>query len=685
MSELLAPCGSYEALTAAVRCGADAVYLGGKDFSARQNAGNFSDEELKSAAELCHLHGMKIYRAINTLVFDSQLEEVKNALRVSAECGVDGLIIQDLGIARLAREIIPDMPLHASTQMTIYSPAGAKIAREMGFVRVVAARELPLENMRELALSGAEVESFIHGAQCMCVSGQCLLSAAIGGRSANRGRCAQPCRLPFSALAGAERYDLSLKDMSLFGRLNEMKDAGVVSFKIEGRMKRPEYVAAAVTAYRHELDGEGNPDDERVLRSVFSRSGFTHGYLDGAPSPEMFGVRSKEDVVAAAEVLPQLQSLCARERKCADIRFFIEIHAGEPVRLSASDGSRMVIVTGAVPEKAINRPTDLSSVERQLSKLGDTIYSLAGVRGNIEDGLIIPAAELNRLRREAVAQLDRERIAANTPKIRFIDKDISTVKLSHHAKSSAPEIRVRLERAEDIKEVPEEISSVILPLRECFKIPPSERIIIAPPAFSFNEEELRQNLHKLRSVGFSRLLCENISHIFLGREEGFTLHGSARLNVTNSYALAELRDLGLYDCTLSAELRFSQINSIDSEIPTGIIAHGYLPLMMTVNCPIKNRSGCKGCRKEQRYLTDRTGEKFRVLCPRERGLDYAELLNPHCLYTADKLGALTNAAFIELRCPAGENISEIVRKYQSGEKNDIYENTTCGLYFRGVK
>ncbi|MDE6595155.1 MAG: U32 family peptidase, partial [Oscillospiraceae bacterium] len=330
--ELLAPAGSMESVLAAVRCGADAVYAGGERFSARANAANFPDAELEKAVRYCHLHGVKLYRAMNTLVFGSEIPDFVEAAKRSAEIGVDGLIVQDLGAARLLRQVLPDMRLNASTQMTIHTPEGAFLAAELGFSRVVAARELTIEQLQRLTETGIEIEAFIHGALCMSVSGQCFMSALIGSRSANRGMCAQACRLPFGAVKG-DRYDLSLKDLCGIPHINKLTKIGVASLKIEGRMKRAEYVAAAVTACRAALDGK-EPDLE-TLQAVFSRSGFTDGYLTGETGTAMFGYRRKEDVTAAEAVLPTLRELYRKESKAAGCSadFSVKIQQGEPVKL----------------------------------------------------------------------------------------------------------------------------------------------------------------------------------------------------------------------------------------------------------------------------------------------------------------------------------------------------------------
>ena len=410
--EILAPSGSMESVRAAVRCGADAIYLGGKEFSARANATNFTDEELCEAVRYCHLNGVAVHQAINTLATDGQLSEVVKTAKRSAEIGVDAFIIQDLGVAAEIRKAVGNIPLHASTQMSIHSEEGVLLAKDLGFSRVVVSRELSFKEIEHLCTLGIEIECFVHGALCMSVSGQCYMSAMIGSRSANRGLCAQSCRLPFSAKKGVDYNALSLKDLSYIEHIRELELIGVASLKIEGRMKRPEYVAGAVTACRKALDGQ-TPDTD-TLKAVFSRSGFTDGYYCNRTGREMFGTRQKEDVVAAEKVLPELRELYKNEIKSREIYFSARIKKNSPVLLSASADGAEFSVSGNIPQSAEKKAIDSEYVSRQLSKLGDTVFSLGGIDCDIDDGLFLPASEINELRRNAVSGLSEELIKSRS-------------------------------------------------------------------------------------------------------------------------------------------------------------------------------------------------------------------------------------------------------------------------------
>lgn len=359
--EILAPAGSMESLIAAVRCGANAVYLGTKGINARRGATNFTFEELKQAVEYCHARDVKIYLALNILISDSERELAYKTVEAGLSLGVDAFIIQDLGLAKIIHSHFPTARMHASTQCSVNSPEGFKALEKMGFVRAVLPREMSLDEIREIRqATDMELEMFVHGALCMCVSGQCYLSAMLGGRSGNRGLCAQPCRLGFSADA-SRSCDLSLKDLSLIGNINEIAQAGVVSLKIEGRMKRPEYVAAAVTSCKKAIDGEYSASDENTLKSVFSRTGFTDGYFTGERK-DMFGTRQKEDVVAAKDVLKELSHLYDNENPLVPIDIEFICKANRKAELTARALGKTVTVTGTVPEKAINKPMTEESV-----------------------------------------------------------------------------------------------------------------------------------------------------------------------------------------------------------------------------------------------------------------------------------------------------------------------------------
>lgn len=409
MLEILAPCGGEESLEAALNSGADAVYLGLTSFSARRNAANFTSEQLKVSVEKAHRQGVRVYVTVNTLVFDDELSELKKTVLSIAEAKADGVIVQDFGAVKLFKECAPNLRLHGSTQMTVTSASGAEFAKKQGFSRVVLPRELSLEEIRNITSKvDIETEVFVHGALCVCLSGQCLLSAVIGGRSGNRGLCAQPCRLNYKC--GSRENVLSLKDLSLIENLRELEQAGVTSAKIEGRMKRPEYVAAAVSQCRKSLNGE-KPDME-LLRTVFSRSGFTKGYYCGKLT-NMQGIRQKEDALNAPQALTALKQLYKTPYKRFPLDMTIEIKANQPITFTAECNGITITLTGEIPQKAQSKSLTPEEVAARMGKLGDTVFEEGKTICETEEGLFLPASALNSLRREIIEQLSRK-IAQNT-------------------------------------------------------------------------------------------------------------------------------------------------------------------------------------------------------------------------------------------------------------------------------
>lgn len=676
--ELLAPAGSMESVLAAVRCGADAVYAGGERFSARANAANFSDAELEKAVRYCHLHGVKLYRAMNTLVFESEISDFIESAKRSAEIGVDGLIVQDLGAARLLRQVLPYMRLNASTQMTIHTPEGALLAAELGFSRVVAARELTARQIQRLTETGIEIEAFIHGALCMSVSGQCFMSALIGSRSANRGMCAQACRLPFGAVNG-DRYDLSLKDLCGIPYINKLTDIGVASLKIEGRMKRAEYVAAAVTACRAALDGF-DPDLE-TLQAVFSRSGFTDGYLAGETGAAMFGYRRKEDVTAAEAVLPTLRELYRKESKAdgCSADFSVKIQQGEPVRLEMVCKNINVFAEGALPQEAKNRPADEDFLKRQLDKLGDTIYTLGNISAEIDGKSIISAAGVNALRREAVQKMDEALIEAAKPQ--YCQESFVPAKKS--GRRYPDKIRVRVSDMEQLNAVPQYIEDIIIPIKLCVNINSGkDRYIVALPRFIDDEELLKKRLDDVKQMGFARILCTNLAHAKLGKEMGFRLCGDFGLNIVNPYSAMAAAEMGFEDVTAGFEAKLTDISAVCGTLPVGVIVYGRLPAMLTKNCPIRQAVGeCKSC---SGFLTDRTGRKFPVRCEKDPSGFSCEVLNSDVLMMTDRLGEISaDFAVLNFTDETGSEVSRITECCRS-RRRCLEKGFTRGLYYRGV-
>lgn len=662
--EILAPAGSMESLVAGVRSGANAIYLGGKSFNARRNAGNFDNEEMKKAVEYCHQRGVKVYLTLNIIVSDEEMREAYNAVKDALSNGIDAFIVQDIGVAKMIKEHFPTARLHGSTQMSIMSPSGAKAAEQMGFKRIVLPREMSLDEIKEIRENTSlELELFVHGALCMSVSGQCYLSSMIGSRSGNRGLCAQPCRLPFTA-GGNATHALSLKDLSLVGELDKL--VGITSLKIEGRMKRPEYVSAAVSAVKKAIDGKYTPSDEFMLRSVFSRSGFTDGYLNAKLGKNMFGTRQKEDVVSASNsVLKEIAKNYEKEVPLLPVNIDFVCKNGENALLKMTSGDKSVKVVGDVPEKAINKPMTAESLTERLGKLGGTQFYANEVNITVDDGLILPASKINEMRREAVEKLNK------TDKISFKYKAFDVVRAK--AKNSTPYATASFKSAAQIPDK-HPFKTVFIPIDSSVEDFVDNRAGVVLPRGLFGiENELKSKLEKLKKAGVNKALCGNIGSYQLCKDMGFEVWGDFGLNVFNSVS-ANLVERPI----LSFELTQSQINNINAP-DTGMLVYGYAPLMLTRNCPIKNDIGCFECNGHG-HLTDRKGMKFPVICS---DFPCVEMLNCVPTYMLDRLDEIhTDFIHFAFTVESKKQVENIISLYESGAKPDF--KYTRGLYQRGA-
>ena len=630
--EILAPVGAREQLYAAVRCGANAVYLGTGSFNARRNADNFEADNLKEAVDYCHLRNVKVYVTLNTLIFDRELNDLYHTVTAIARSNADGVIVQDLATARAVREICPQMPLHASTQMAVHNVSGAKALEDMGFSRIVLARELSLEEFRLIRQAvKVELEVFVHGAHCMGASGNCYLSAMLGERSGNRGLCAQGCRLNWVSQHGRE-YALSLKDMSYLDSISHLADIGVDSFKIEGRMKRPEYVAAAVSSLKNALSGNGY--DKESLRSVFSRSGFTDGYLKGKRSLDMFGYRVKDDVTSAQSVLKELEASYKNDIHPLPLQAELTLLADAPATLRLSAAGKAVTVEGDVAEVPRNAPLPYEIALRNVSKLGDTSFYIDSFSFSNDYGLTLSASAINGLRRKGVETLENE---LTLPRYEVFDKAPPKVERSYH--SGKPSYRVRLNSFAQFSPALTEAEQVILPIGEITSHLEelkafADKIVIELPALIYpkTEEKVLTELKMLKKSGFTKGITVNIGGIALLKNAGLSVLGGSGLNVTNTTALTEYSTMGVEDVTLSVELSERAINSIGGSISRGAIIYGYLPVMYMRACPQKGYDGCGKCNGST-TLTDRKGIQFPVLCHNK---EYSVLHNSVPLYIGDK-------------------------------------------------
>jgi len=686
--EILAPAGNLDSLLAGIHSGADAVYFGYGELNARRNAKNFDEQSLAEASRLCKERGVKMHMTVNTMVYDREYDDVLRTLEIACKYGIDALIVQDLGVAKIVREAAPEMKMHASTQLTVHNVSGAWQAKELGFSRVVLAREMSREEILQVTTQvPVETEVFVHGALCMCVSGQCYMSSVIGERSGNRGLCAQPCRLPFaSGIKGDSGYALSLKDLSLADRVKELMALGVDSFKIEGRMKRPEYVAAAVSQFKEAV--RGAQADMDLMAAVFSRSGFTKGYFDAKLGQEMFGTRQKEDVLASQKVLKKLSDMASKDVARVGVDFAFTMKENEPTVLSASDGEGHIVqAQGEIPQQALKAPTTEELVWRSLEKTGGTFYYLNSLTCDLGEGLIYPASQLNSLRREALDKLTQLRgeiheIPFHKPEKQPVPKHIGVQGEKLPLRAAVREISQITERMGEVCEL------ISVPLDELLKnknnlpkeIIPKISVSLPRVVFGDDEKYLAERLTECKHLGIKHLSTGNLGGVYLGRKMGFVLHGEFGLNIANAGCLAEYERLGLSDCLLSFELSLARARAVGGTLPRGLLIYGKLPLMVTRNCPIR-LSGCKDC-KGFGTLTDRKKEVFEVRCTGRR---YSEIFNSKPVYLADKMNEVSGIDYglLSFTTEGAKQVDRILLRYT--QTHEAMENITRGLYYRNVK
>ncbi len=674
--EILAPVGAYEQLKAAVRCGANAVYLGSSNFNARRNASNFDNDKLKEVVTYCHARLVKVYITLNTLVFDKEAEAHYDTVKAIAESGADAVIVQDFAVFKAVKNICPDLPVHASTQMAVHNVSGAKLLEALGFSRIVLARELSFNEIKIIRENvKAELEVFVHGAHCMSTSGNCYLSAMLGERSGNRGLCAQGCRLNWINTSGRE-YALSLKDMSYIDNINDLKEIGIESFKIEGRMKRPEYVAAAVTSIKNALSG--NPYNKEALRNVFSRSGFTDGYLKGNRNSNMFGYRVKDDVTSASKVLKELEMLYKNDIHPIKVDFSLELKQNEPSVLKAQANKKSIHVTGDIPQTPIKSPLSYEIALRSISKLGDTPFTLGEFNFSNPCELTLSASSINALRRKATQNLEEKLTQKTIEILPFIITKAEAYSPKQHIKT-----RVRLNKFSQYSSQLSDAQYIILPVDEVLRsineiLSIKEKIVVELPQLIYpeNEEKILEQLKKIKDYGINRGITGNIGGIALLKKSDYKIFGSHGLNIVNTNALDFYNELGLEDATLSFELTEKAIKSLGGTIERGIYIYGHLPLMLMRTCPQKSKNGCANCSGES-FLTDRKSLQFPLLCYNK---EYSVLHNSVPLYIGDKNLSAIDFVTLYFTTESQDKCIEIYKKYQNHKS--INGPKTNGLFNR---
>ena len=635
-----------------------------------------------------------MYLTLNTLVTDRELPQAAQLARRASELGADAVLVQDLGVARMLRQTVPDLPLHASTQMTLHSLDGVKAAADLGMTRVVLARELGREEIAYICRSSPiEIEVFVHGALCMCYSGQCFFSSVVGGRSGNRGLCAQPCRLKYGWDGRAREYPLSLKDLSLAGHLRELEEMGVACAKIEGRMKRPEYVAVVTAIYARAIREGRDPTAEELeqLRLAFSRQGFTDGYFTDRTGPEMFGVREKEE--EPRELFQRARELYLKEEpRRAPVKLYAMVRRGEPAQVAAEDAEgRVAAVSGPVPEEAEHVALTREKVEGQISRTGGTPFSCESARAYVEEGLSLPLSALNALRRQALQELADRRL--ELPRRR---QEEFHPGVRYENRRQPPVLTVSVRLAEQVTRELCALKPALLylPAEEGAAHPEKVELALsmgvpvaaALPRVMFDRERdaVLDQLLRLRELGVTEALAGGWGMLPLARELGFTLRGDYGLGVYNSQTLKELKRLGFASATASFELKLAQIRDISKPVDIEMLVYGRLPLMLTQNCLIRTHTGRCTCENNNR-LTDRKGEQFPVV--KAFGCR-SEILNSKKLFLADKAAEWKKIGLWAGRLMfTTENARECVQVLERYLGRGTYEpnDYTRGLYYRDVE
>ena len=692
MLELLAPAGSMESLKAAVQNGANAVYLGCGIFNARQSAKNFTIQTLTEAVKYCHVRGVAVHLTLNTLVSDKEMKELEELIRQAAMAGVDAFIVQDLGVVRLCRQIAPTVPIHGSTQITVHSLSGVQVCAALGMSRVVLSRELSREEIARICEAcPIEIEVFAHGALCMCYSGQCYLSAAIGGRSGNRGRCAQPCRQSYGYGRWENKHPLSLKDNCLVHYLKVLEEMGVTSLKLEGRMKKPEYVATVTSVYRKAID-EGNVTRamEKDLHTAFNRQGFTDGYYTGRIGNEMFGIRTdeREDPKWTAAARASYEGV---ENQLVEVSFEAAVtEKGSFLKVTDPVG-RTVKVDGPLPEAARRVALDADSLTQRLSKTGGTPYRCAGVKVKLEPGLTLSAAAINAMRRDALNQLTALRARHELPRL----GKAATIR-ERYGVPGKPALTVQVTNREQItgRLLKMDTAMLYVPLHIlladyelCKRLARRGNVAVVLPRIVHDGEmdRLLEDLRTLRGQGIREALVSNIGHMIPVREADMCLRGDFGLNLYNSGALLMARDMEFSSVTLSFEMTLPQIRYVSKSLPCEMLVYGRMPLMVTENCLIKGRTGECACHLGTVRLTDKTGADFPVI--KDGDSCRSVLLNGKKLSLLDRQNDLQKLGLWATRLYfTTENQREVDRVLADYLHPQPFDPAACtrGLYLRGL-
>lgn len=685
---LLLPAGSPECFEAALAAGADEIYLGGKSFNARLGAENFGEEQIAEAIKKAHFFGVKVYVTLNTLLLDRELNEALRFAETLYLNDVDALIVTDPGFAAAIHARYPDLKLHASTQCSAHNSEGVELLASRGFERVVLARECSLENIKKIrsAVPGTELEIFVHGALCVCHSGMCEFSAYMGGRSGNRGECAQPCRLPDAN--GVCRF--SLKDNCLASHIEEVIASGVESLKVEGRMKSPGYVYGVGKIYRTLLDEGRNATEEELdrLAALFSRSGFTDAYFKGAPGPAMLGVRTDEDKERSKAAEAQAEAELSKNRRRLPVSVSADFRAGVVSSLTLACGSESVTVYGDVPQTAISAPLTEADVVKNLCKFGNTPFSvdISSFSLYLDRGISLPVSAINSLRRTAAERLEAKICTVSHPGRKKTGYMEPARPQQDGARGSGSVAHFIRSKGMPPRKVLSGFSHVFLPIDEYLDAPTHIRDAVdgveLPPVVMQNEYSLLEEmLIRAKLCGVTHVAVQNVGQIRAALRYGFQVHGGIFMNVYNSRTAEVLAKEGLSSFILCPELNIVQMKAVSASSPvkTGAAVYGKLPMTVLEKCVIRDITGtvkpigrCEACSDgEFRYYRDRTGQSVPI--HREfihRNVTY----NPYPIYMADKLDTVSGGAVGDLHFfftdETAEEVEEITEAYKNKTPTD---------------
>ena len=702
--EILAPAGSYESLMAAISAGADAVYIGGSRFGARAYANNLDEEKMLQAIDYVHLHGRKIYLTVNTLLKDDEINQLYDYLLPYYKHGLDAVIVQDVGVFDFVKTNFPDLPIHVSTQMTVTNEASARFFKDCGAERIVPARELNLDEIREMKkATGLEIECFVHGALCYCYSGQCLLSSMIGGRSGNRGQCAQPCRLPYKVNGNKPQDILSLKDLCTIEMIPELIEAGIDSFKIEGRMKQPEYVYTVVSMYRKYADmylekgRKGfavSKEDLKTLQGIFRRRGYCEGYYKQHNGKNMISLKRPEDDMTDVN-LPEFK---IQEK----IKGKLRLSEGNNAEFTVSYGEHMVSCEGAVVQSAMKQPLDKDRIDKQMRKTGATQFVFEDLDIQVEGNIFLPMQALNELRREAIDKLEQEILMSYRRKS-VMKKDMPEY-IEEFEEANEQYLAALVQDYDQLKVVIKDgripviyVDSKIACENETVSLVREkyehQSVYVAMP-YIFRQASMKkyENMYEIIAEEYDGVLIRNWESYQWLMARGYEkkIISDYNLYVFNRWSKNFLKKTGVYRFTAPVELNVRELEKL--EISKGeLIVYGYQPVMFSAGCIQKNTDTCTH-KEVVQYLTDRYQKKFAVK-------NYCQCCY-NITYNSAPLVLLNQKEEIEKLNPSGlrldftfesaiqtEQIVDMyVNAFQCGEEIDISQmDYTRGHFKRGVK